>query len=85
MIERLVGAIIGLVVVLPVVILLSARVLRAVVAIRRTARDILKDGVTLTGDLDPAPALLDTQSLVAEVTGNAVSYLTALDPLLRPS
>lgn len=82
MVERWVGAVLGLVVVLPVVVLLCARVLKPLAAIRRATDDILVDGVTLTGDLDSATALLETRALVEELTGHAVSYVTAIDPLI---
>ncbi len=82
MVGLLIGAIVGLVVVLPVVILLCVRVLKPVSDIRGVAADILSDGVTLTGDLDAVPALLQTRALVEELTGNAVRYVTAVDPLI---
>lgn len=78
----LIGAIVGVVFVLPVVVILLGRVLKPVMSIRSSARSILKDGVTITGDLDPVPELLTTQSLVGSVTGNAVRYVTAIDPLI---
>ena len=82
MVGMTIAAIIGVVVVAPVVIILAARVLRPMVKISHDVDEIGKDGVALTGDLDPVPALLDTQRLVQELTGNAVAYLTALDPLI---
>lgn len=71
-----------LVVVVPLVILLANRIIRAGVEINHYADDILDHGVRLSGNLDPVPALLDTQSLVVTATGNAVRYVTALRPLV---
>lgn len=71
-----------LVVVAPVVILLANRVIRAGLEITDYADDILVHGVGLSGNLDPMPALLDTQSLVQTATGNAVRYVDALKPLV---
>lgn len=68
-------------VVAPVVILLANRVIRAGLEITDYADDILVHGVGLSGNLDPVPALLDTQALVHTATGNAVRYVHALEPL----
>ena len=73
---------VALLVVVPVVILLANRVVRPAVEIQRYADDILEHGVGLTVNLEPVPALLDTQSLVGEITGHAVRYVTALRPIV---
>ena len=73
---------VALLVVVPVVVLLANRVVRPAVEIERYADDILEHGVGLTVNLEPVPALLDTQSLVHEVTGHAVRYVTALRPIV---
>ena len=70
--------VIALVVVVPLVILLANRIIRAALEINHYADDILEHGVALSGNLDPVPALLDTRELVDTATGNAVRYVTAL-------
>ena len=74
--------IVALVVIVPLVILLANRIIRAGLEINLYADDILVHGVALSGNLDPVPALLDTQELVGTATGNAVRYVTALRPLV---
>ncbi len=74
--------VVALVVVIPLVILLANRIIRAGVEINHYADDILVHGVALSGNVDPVPALLDTRELVATATGNAVRYVTALRPLV---
>lgn len=76
-----IGNAVLLLVVAPVVVLLANRVIRAGDEITDYADDILEHGVGLSGNLDPVPALLDTQSLVQTATGTAVRYVTALEPL----
>jgi hypothetical protein len=78
----LAGGIAGLVVVAPAVVLLFNRVLRAVEEIEEYTRDILVNGVALTGDLDPLPALAETRRQVERLEERAVRYLEALRPLL---
>lgn len=71
-----------LLLVVPLVILWANRVIRAANEIVEYADDILEHGVGLAGNLDPVPALLDTRSLVQTAKGNAVRYVTALEPLV---
>ena len=73
---------VALLVVVPVVILLANRVIRPAVEIERYANDILEHGVGLTKNLEPVPALVDTQALVEVAKGHAVRYVTALAPLV---
>ena len=68
----------ALLLVVPLVIQLANRVIRPAVEIQRYADDILEHGVGLTKNLEPVPALLDTRSIVTDVTANAVRYVTAL-------
>ena len=77
-----IGNAVLLLVVAPVVVLLANRVIRAGDEITDYADDILVHGVGLSGNLDPVPALLETKSLVETATGNAVRYVTALEPLV---
>ena len=74
--------IVALVVVVPVVILLANRIIRRATEISRYGDDILEHGVNLSGNLDPVPALLDTEQLVETATGHAVRYVTALRQLV---
>ncbi len=74
--------IVALGIVVPLVILLANRIIRAGLEINLYADDILVHGVALSGNLDPVPALLDTQELVGTATSNAVRYVTALRPLV---
>lgn len=73
--------VVALVVVVPLVVVLANRVIRAALEISRYADDILTHGVGLTANLDPVPALLTTRQLVATATGHAVDYVTAVDEL----
>jgi hypothetical protein len=77
----LVGGIVGVVVVAPLVVLLFAWIIRLGRDSRSYADDILANGVVLTGDLDPVPALLETQRLVHRATAAAVRYVNALERL----
>lgn len=71
-----------LLVVVPLVVFLAERVIRAGTEITAYADDILDHGVGIAGNLDPVPALLETESLVHTATANAVRYVTALEPLV---
>ncbi|TDV52138.1 hypothetical protein [Actinophytocola oryzae] len=79
-----VGAIVLLVVVLPVVIALLNRILAAVERIRDAADDILADGVALDDGLEPVPALLaTTDETIKEVQVGAVRYAGSVQKLLE--
>ena len=67
-----------LIVVVPVVIFLANRVIRAGREINAYADDILEHGVLLSKALDPVPALVKTRDDVRMITGHAVRYVTAL-------
>lgn len=77
----LVGGIVGLVVVAPLVLLLAARVVHLGRDSAAYADDILANGVAVTADLDPVPALVETQRLVRRATEGAVRYVEALQRL----
>lgn len=64
--------------VVPLVLLLANRVIRPALEIQEYADDVLEHGVKLTGHLVPVPALVDTDNLIGDVTGEAVRYVTAL-------
>lgn len=79
-----IGAIVLLVVVLPVVIFLLNRILAAVERIRDAAEDILADGVALNDGLEPVPGLLETtDETIKEVQVGAVRYAGSVQKLLE--
>lgn len=67
-----------LLVVVPLVIFLANRVIRAGREINAYADDILEHGVLLSKALDPVPALVTTRDEVRAITGHAVRYVAAL-------
>jgi hypothetical protein len=78
-----IGAVILLVVVLPVVIFLLNRVLAALERIRGATDHILAGGVALIGELDGLPeALAVTDETVKEVSVGAVRYAGSVAKLL---
>ncbi len=76
---------IGLLVIAPVVVALASYVIRAIRESARYADDILAHGVGITAALEPVPALVTTRQLVADVTDNAVAYVTELRRLAGQS
>jgi hypothetical protein len=79
-----IGALVLLLVVLPVVIALLNRILAAVERIRDAAEDILTDGGGLNDDLEPVPALLSTtDETIKEVQVGAVRYAGSVQKLLE--
>jgi hypothetical protein len=78
-----IGAVILLVVVLPVVIFLLNRVLAALERIRGATDNILAGGVALIGELDGLPeALAVTDETINEVSVGAVRYASSVAKLL---
>jgi hypothetical protein len=78
-----IGALVLLLVVLPVVIALLNRILAAVERIRDAADDILTDGVALNDALEPVPGLLaKTDTVIKEVQVGAVRYAGSVQKLL---
>lgn len=77
-----IGNAVLLVVVVPLVVFLANRVIRAAREIDAYAADILEHGVAVTANLDPLPALADTRALVAGAKGHVVRYVTGLKKLL---
>jgi hypothetical protein len=78
-----IGAVILLVVVLPVVIFLLNRVLAALERIRGASDNILAGGVALIGELDGLPeALAVTDETIKEVSVGAVRYAGSVAKLL---
>jgi hypothetical protein len=79
-----IGAIVLLVVVLPVVVALLNRILAAVERIRDAADEILADGVALNDGLEPVPGLLaTTDETIKEVQVGAVRYAGSVQKLLE--
>jgi len=79
-----IGAILLLVVVLPVVIALLNRILAAVERIRDAGDDILAEGVALNDGLEPVPGLLaTTDETIKEVQVGAVRYAGSVQKLLE--
>jgi hypothetical protein len=67
------------VVVLPLIFTLINRVLTPILEIRRHARDILANVVTLTGELDDVPEqLVITDEVVKQVAAGALRYSGAV-------
>ena len=78
-----IGNLILYVVVFPVVLVLLYRVLTAVERIRKAADQILENGVTLAGMLEPVPDLLaKTDNTVKEVAVGATRYAGSVGRLL---
>lgn len=76
---------IGLLVIAPVVVALASYVIRPIRESARYADDILAHGVGITAALEPVPALVTSRQLVADVTDNAVAYVTELRHLAGQS
>ncbi len=70
------------VVVVPVVVLVANRIVRALREIRDYAADILEHGIGLAGNLDPVPELGTTRDLVKQVGAGIERYGAALHRLL---
>jgi hypothetical protein len=78
-----IGAVILLVVVLPVVIYLLNRVLAAVERVRAASDDILAGGVALVGQLEGVPGgLKETDETIEAVKVGAVRYAGSVAKLL---
>lgn len=76
---------IGLLVVAPLVVALASYVIRPALECARYADDILEHGVGITAAVEPVPALVTTREITADVTTNAVAYVTALRRLVAKS
>jgi hypothetical protein len=77
------GNLILLIIVVPVLVALLNRLLAALERIRGAADDTLAGGVALIGELDSAPALLQTtDDVIKEVANGAVRYAGPVSKLL---
>lgn len=77
-----IGNAILILVVIPVVVVVANRVVRPAVEIEKYAEDILANGVAVTGNLDPIPALIETRRMVRETLEGVGRYGAALDRIL---
>jgi hypothetical protein len=78
-----IGALVLLVVVLPVVAVLVNRMLTALERIRDASADILDGGLTLADEVDGVPELLaTTDETIARVQAGAVRYAGSVQTLL---
>lgn len=78
-----VGAVLGFLVLAPLLLVLGARVVRQAWEASRYGDDILVHGVELAGTLDAVPGLAAARDLVADARAAAVDYVSALRRLRR--
>ena len=71
-----------LVVVIPLVLVIAEGVMRPAREIQKYAADILENGLRVTVNLDPVPALIDTRQMVGETLAGVARYGAALDDIL---
>lgn len=78
-----IGALVLLIVVVPVVAILLNRLLAAIERIRDASEDILVHGVQLLGEVDAVPELLaQTDGTIKQVQVGAVRYAGSVQKLL---
>ena len=77
-----IGNAVLILVVIPVVVLIANRVVSPAVEISKYADDILANGVLVTANLDPVPALIETRRMVGETLAGVARYGAALDEIL---
>lgn len=70
-------------VVLPAVVTLGAKILKQLVEVRRYAADIAAHGELLAANVEPAPGLGETRRLVAALRDTGDRYADALQPSLH--
>ncbi len=68
--------------VVPVVVAVANRVVRAAREIKAYAEDVLEHGVGLAGNLGPVPQLARTRELAREVATGLARYEAAVDRIL---
>lgn len=71
-----------LLVVIPLVLHVADRVIRAANEINQYADDILANGLLVAANLDPVPALVETRSMVGDTLAGVARYGQALDEIL---
>ncbi len=77
-----IGVAVLFLVVIPLVLALSLMVLRRLREIKDYAADVLDNGVRVTANLEPVPALHDTLTLTASVADGLRRYVGAVGRLL---
>ena len=77
-----IGNAVLILVVIPLVVLIANRVVSPAVEISKYADDILANGVLVTANLDPVPALIETRRMVGETLAGVARYGAALDEIL---
>ncbi|MDQ6783996.1 MAG: hypothetical protein M3063_11235 [Actinomycetota bacterium] len=82
MIGWYIGEALTLLLVVPVVVLLLARLLKSVKDINAYVDDVLEHGVLLTGTIDAVPKLVETKRLTAVAVEGVGRYGAALERLL---
>lgn len=68
--------------VIPLVLVLALRVITLIREIKGYADDALANGVAVTENLDPVPALFETRDLVKSATGKFGQYVLTVNRLL---
>ena len=68
--------------IIPVVLYLAHRVLSRGMEVKRYADDTLDQTVQVTHNLEPIPALVETQDLVKQVGAGLTGYVQSIDKLL---
>ncbi|MGH8884025.1 MAG: hypothetical protein ACRDYX_02380 [Egibacteraceae bacterium] len=69
-------------VIVPVVVLLLQRLLKATVEIKRNTDKILDRALAISGHLNAVPAFVRTSLLVKDVGGGVLRYGAAIDRIL---
>lgn len=77
-----IGNLVLLLVIVPVVIVLLQRLLKATIEIKRNTDAILEQAVAVSGHLNAVPALVKTSLLVKDVGGGVLRYGAAIDRIL---
>lgn len=77
-----IGNAVLILVVIPIVVLIANRVVTPAVEIKKYAEDILANGVIVTSNLDPIPALVETREMVGATLAGVARYGAALDEIL---
>jgi hypothetical protein len=77
-----IGNLVLLVVIVPVVLLLLQRLLRATLEIKKNADAILAEAVAVSGHLHAVPMFVKTSLLVKQVGSGVLRYGAAIDRIL---
>ncbi|MGH8896585.1 MAG: hypothetical protein ACRDZ4_06045 [Egibacteraceae bacterium] len=77
-----IGNLVLLVVIVPVVVVLLQRLLKATVEIKHNTDKILDRALAISGNLNAVPAFVRTSLLVKDVGGGVLRYGAAIDRIL---